>query len=140
MPLPTPRPFFVIRLHCHCRNGPLAAFVLALSSSYGLAVVLEFAVAIAVAFGSQPGRQRLSGCQGPAAVNSQAHLPYAAGEAVEMAVTVIMVRMSNDDIYAEVRVENKLDATDLLAAMSMGRGVCGRSVAYSPARWMIHAR
>ncbi len=119
----------------HCRNALFAPFVLALSPGYGFALAFEFA--IAVAFCPKAGRQRFSGCEGPAAVESQAHLPYACGKAIEVSVTVIMVRMSDDDVEPQTRVENKLNTADLLAAMPVRGGVSGRPVAHSPARKMI---
>ena len=125
----------------------LVSFVLSFSFGHGFDLVLDFAitvaigavnmVAIALALGSQSERQRFSGSYGPAAVESQAHLPYAAGKAIEISVTIVMVRMSDDDVEPQARVENKLNTADLLTPMPVCGGMRGRPVAHSPARKMI---
>jgi hypothetical protein len=51
-----------------------------------------------------------------------------------------MVRMPNDDIYSQTRVENKLDTMDVFVPMTVRGRVRGRPVAYAPARAMMHMR
>lgn len=125
----------IFRLHSPLRfRGLLSSVVFAFSFGERPAV----AFVAAMAFSPEPGRQRFSGQAVPAGVDSQAHFPYAACQAVEMPVMVIVVRIPNYDVYPQIGIENKLNAADMPVAMPIRWGVCRRPVSYSPARPAIH--
>ncbi len=116
------------------------AWALGFACARGQYCALGVAGAPGIGFDLKPGRQRLSGQRGPAAVELHAHLPHGAGSTVEIAVMVVTVGMSDDCIDSAPRVENQLHAADLLAAISVCRGVRGRPVSDFSARWMIDTR
>ena len=90
------------------------------------------------ALGMKSHWNRLYRYTGPASILVVTCLPNSAPKTVKIAVTVVMIGMADYYVYTQLRIEDKLQTCDLLAAVSVGAGMGRGAVAYSSARRMIY--
>jgi hypothetical protein len=64
------------------------------------------------------------------AVGLWAYFPYPAAKTEEITIMIIMVAKPNDDIYTPARIEKKLHAVYMFAAISLSGNVCRRPVSF----------
>ena len=91
---------------------------------------LASAIAIGFCLDLKSQRQRLFRYDLPVTIGLGTHFPYTAAKAVKITIMIIMVGKPYDDIYSPARIENKLHAVHVFAAIAMSWSVCRRPFAF----------